>query len=152
MTGPVVKLSAQWCHLQQHPWEIGSVWAEGVGQVRWMGEPNGCNSMAVSALSFRWALFGTGWAVSFLLCTIRLTKPSFQLGPSFLALKFFHSLNRRLLAESADSWDLNRWVWLVTNLHGIAAKGTCVKFGVQKPGRTGNMTQWGLKWPLENRI
>ena len=68
-----------------------------------MGELERCNSVAVSGLSFRKALFGTGWAVSFLLCTI---------GPSFLALKVIHSLSRQLLAESADSRDLNRWVWL----------------------------------------
>ena len=48
-------------------------------------------------------VFGTGWAVSFLLCTIGLTKQSFHLGPSFLALNVIHSLSRQLLAESADS-------------------------------------------------
>jgi len=49
------------------------------------------------------ALFGTGWAISFLLCTIGLRKQSFQLEPSFLALKVIHSLSRQMLAESADS-------------------------------------------------
>ena len=83
-----------------------------MGQGRWMGELERCNSVAVSGLSFRKALFGTGWAVSFLLCTIGLRKQSFYLGPSFLALKVIHSLSRQLLAESADSRDLNRWVWL----------------------------------------
>jgi len=67
-----------------------------------MGEPKGCNSVAMSGLSFRKVLFGTGWAVSFLLCTIGLRKQSFQLEPSFLALKVFHSLNSWLLAESAE--------------------------------------------------
>ena len=28
-----------WCHFQQFPWEIGSVWAERVGQRRWFGTP-----------------------------------------------------------------------------------------------------------------
>jgi len=39
-----------------------------------MGELERCNSVAMSRLSFRKALFGTGWAVSFLLCTIGLRK------------------------------------------------------------------------------
>ena len=34
----------------------------------------GVNSMEVSGLSFSKALVGTGWAVSILLCTIKLKK------------------------------------------------------------------------------
>jgi len=68
-----------------------------------MGELERYNSVAVSGLSFRKALFGTGWVVSFLLCMIGLRKQSSQLEPSFLALNVIHSLNRQLLAESADS-------------------------------------------------
>ena len=94
--------------LQWRPWEIGSVWAERVGQ----------GSMAMSGLSFRKALFGTGWAISFLLCMIGLRKQSSQLGPSFLALKVFHSLNSRLLAKNTVSYVL----LVCVSLFGLAFK------------------------------
>ena len=43
------------CHFQQFPWEIGSVWAERVGQgeVGWYIQPKGENNMAVCGLAVK---------------------------------------------------------------------------------------------------
>jgi len=56
--------------------------------------------MAASELGCRKALVGTGYAISLLLCT---NGNSLQdLGPPFLAMKFFLGLYRLSLAESCD--------------------------------------------------
>ena len=70
----------------------------------------------MSGLSYKKALVGTVWAVSLILCMTGhgLRKPfSHLVGPPFLALKVFHSLDGQMLAKGADYWDLvNEGVWL----------------------------------------
>ena len=75
--------------------------------------PKGTNIMAESGLSFRKTLVGTGWAISPLLCTNRLRKqPSWLVGPCFLAVKLFPSLDEQLTAKSSEYWKfINGWVW-----------------------------------------
>jgi len=61
----------------------------GIGGGGWV-HPLDADSMAVSGLSFRNALVGSGWATAVLLCTNGLRKQSFRLARhQFLAGKLF---------------------------------------------------------------
>ena len=70
--------------------------------------------MAVSGLSFKNTLVGTGWTISCILCKNGLRKQSSQLvGSPFLAVKvFFPSLDKLFPAKSRDYCKLVKgWVW-----------------------------------------
>ena len=75
--------------------------------------PKGADRMAISGLSFRNALVGTGWAIAVLLCMNKLRKQSSHLAcHPFLARSLFPSLGEQLLAECPDYCKLiNGWVW-----------------------------------------
>jgi len=74
--------------------------------------------IAIFDHGFKEALVDSFWAVSLLLCTIRLRKQSFCLVvPPFLPLKVFHSLNRQSLTEGTDYGQLiNDRVWLESEI------------------------------------
>ena len=69
----------------------------------WWVHPKGANSMAVSGLACRKALVGTGRAISVLFGITGLrNKPSYLVGPSFLAFTYgpFFSYARLAFPES----------------------------------------------------
>ena len=53
----VVSPSASWCHILQCPWEIGSMWAERVGQ----GNVGGCSRMVQTAWPCRGLVVKSAW-------------------------------------------------------------------------------------------
>ena len=66
---------------------------------------HGClaeNSMAVSGLSCRTALIGTGGAISLLLCWSEREQSTNLVGPPFVAVRFPPSLDGWSSAESHD--------------------------------------------------
>ena len=75
--------------------------------------PKGAESMAVSGLSYRNALVGSGWATAVLLSTNRLKEQSSRPARCpFPAGKPFPSLDEQLPAECRDYCKLvNGWVW-----------------------------------------
>ena len=67
--------------------------------------PKGANANAMSVLSFRNTLVGTGWAICLVFCTNELKKLSSHLvarAPISGSENFFHNLDKWLLAESHD--------------------------------------------------
>jgi len=64
--------------------------------------PKGANSMDLSGLGFRKALVGTGWAVSPFLCTVGSENSPPQCRASISSSEVLDSLDRWLLAKSAD--------------------------------------------------
>jgi len=60
----IVRLSASLFHFRQHPWNLGSVWAERTDRGR--VHPKGANSMATSGHDWRKDLVGIGRAISVL--------------------------------------------------------------------------------------
>lgn len=78
----------------------------------------------LGSFGFRKALVGSGWADSLFLYTNRLREQaSHFVGPPFLALMVFHHLDRWLLAVGTYCLDpTNKGLWLVTNVHRIAAR------------------------------
>ena len=78
--------------------------------------PKGADSMAISGLSFRNALVGSGWATDVLLSTNVLRKLSSHLAQHpFPVGKLFCSLGERLPAECHDYCKLvNGWVRFVS--------------------------------------
>ena len=96
----------------------------------------GADSMAISGLSFRNTLVGSGWATAILLCTNGSRKQSSHLAQHpFPAGKPFSSLGKRLLAECRDYCKLiNGGCGLSQKCVEDGCKSTCVKFGPEELG------------------
>ena len=101
--------------------------------------------MAMSWLGFKNALVGTKWAVSLLLCVIRLRKQSSHLvGLPFLALKVF------LTVWTSCCWlralTINQWVWLRSLICTGYLQGHLCEVWCLKPGSMVHLrAPWALK-------
>ena len=133
----VMRLSASWWHFRQCPWDLGSAWAESVGQ----GEVGGCTwrvqtawlTLSLgSALETSWLALGgpllfsyawTGWDN----CPLILRGAHFRQG------SFFPSLGDWLPADSHDYFKLiNGWVWFESQMcRGWLQEHLCEVWGLK---------------------
>ena len=106
----------------------------GTGGGVWV-HPRGTNSAAMSGLSFRNTLVGTGWTISLILCTNRLENSPLTFdGPHFLQRRFFAWLQ----AKSCDYCRLiNGWMWFESQKCREWLQGhLCEVWGSKKTWRT----------------